>query len=306
MWKRVFICSFFLLVSFSFQAQTLDTLKILDLEEAQVETKISEIYSGCPVKIVSIEATKLDRSANPSRILATSSIPGVDMISAGGGVIRPVIRGLSGLRVITLYRGARIESQAWEKITGLFAEQSVADRSGKGPSALSYGTEAIGGVLNFVANTPEQIEGRKTGVSYRWFSNTNGYKASFFTKKTSDKSYHSFCGGRNQHGNYTRPNGEFVENSYYDQFFAQGVFGYMKEWGLIDGAYSSSYNTAGIIGKEAAFQQSGDHLITTKATLVRWGWTFKPSITYQLNHRTSHNKNGVDEAKLDLSLRTLR
>ena len=305
----VLFFSFFLLVSFSFQAQTLDTLKVLDLEEAQVETENSGAYSGCPVKIASIEVSKLDRSASPSRFLATSSIPGVDMISAGGGVIRPVIRGLSGLRVITLYRGARIESQAWGEDHGVYLpEQSVARVEViKGPSALAYGTEAIGGVINFVAETPEQIEGRKTGVSYRWFSNTNGYKASFYTKRTSEKAYHSFCGGRNQHGNYTRPDGEFVDNSYYDQFFAQGVFGYVKAWGLIDGAYSSSYNTAGIIGEEGAFQQSGDHLITTKATLVRWGWTLKPSVTYQLNHRIEyHHEDGVDEAELDLSLRTLR
>ena len=148
----VLFFSFFLLVSFSFQAQTLDTLKVLDLEEAQVETENSGAYSGCPVKIASIEVSKLDRSASPSRFLATSSIPGVDMISAGGGVIRPVIRGLSGLRVITLYRGARIESQAWGEDNGVYLpEQSVARVEViKGPSALAYGTEAIGGVINFV------------------------------------------------------------------------------------------------------------------------------------------------------------
>ena len=33
----------------------------------------------------------------------------------------------------------------------------------------------------------------------------------------------------------------------------------------------------------------------------------KPSVTYQLNHRIEyHHEDGVDEAELDLSLRTLR
>ena len=101
----------------------------------------------------------------------------------------------------------------------------------------------------------------------------------FITRSRSDKKYHSYSGGYNNHGNYLKPNGEEVANSYYEQFFGQGEFGYILDWGLIDGAYSSAYNNAGIIGQEGAWQQSGDHLITTNATLIKWGWKFKPVVT---------------------------
>ena len=119
----------------------------------------------------------------------------------------------------------------------------------KGPSALAYGTDCIGGVLNFIAENPLNSNGSEKGVNYRWFSNTNGYQASFITKSRSDKKYHSYSGGYNNHGNYLRPNREEVANSYYEQFFGQGEFGYILDWGLIDGAYSSAYNNAGIIGQ---------------------------------------------------------
>ena len=60
-----------------------------------------------------IEAKKLDQIPAASRIEALSALPGVNMVSNGGGTMRPVIRGLSGMRVATLFNGARIESQAW-------------------------------------------------------------------------------------------------------------------------------------------------------------------------------------------------
>ena len=113
------------------------------------------------------------------------------------------------------------------------------------------------------------------------------------------------------------PDGTAAENSQYRQFFAQGVWGYIKDWGKIDGAYSSSYNTAGLMSGEG-FQQAGDHIITTSATLFADGWKVKPSVSYQLNHRKEFDasfnapwtpgegdSSSVKIGDVDLSLRTL-
>lgn len=287
-----------------------DTIEnILDLDEVEIEVESAGLDMGCPVRIKSIPVSKLDRSSAPSRLLAASSIPGVEMITSGGGVIRPAIRGLSGLRVSTLYRGAKIESQAWAEDHGIYIPEQGVNRIEviKGPSALAYGTDGIGGVINFVAEDPLQEIGRESRLSYRWFTNTDGIQASVITRKKSEKTFHSFSGGYNYHKDYRKPNGEVVDNSDYQQFFGQGEFGYILDWGLIDGAYSSAYNNAGIIGLEDGWQQSGDHLITANATLMRLGLKIKPIITYQLNHRIEfHNDEGVDEIELDMSLRTLR
>ena len=112
----------------------------------------------------------------------------------------------------------------------------------KGLSAIAYGADCIGGVVNFVQETPLQEIGRKSDFSLRTFSATDGYKASIITRRRSENAHHSFCGGYNSHGDYMTPNQGVAVNSKYDQFFAQGVFGYVKDWGLIDGAYSSAYN----------------------------------------------------------------
>ena len=52
--------------------------------------------------------------------------------------------------------------------------------------------------------------------------------------------------------------------------------------------------------------QKGDHLITTNATLLKWGWKLKPTVTYQLNHRIEYHSEGTDDVELDMSLRNLR
>lgn len=293
---------------------------VLELNEVVIETQ-SDISEGvCLVKIATIKVETLDRSSSPSRIEALSSEPGVEMISMGAGVLKPVIRGLSGLRVATLFRGTRIESQAWGAEHGIYFPEQGIDRVEiiRGPSALVYGSDAFGGVLNFLPENPMVDAGRETNISLRGFSSTLGLQASFQTKKRSRHAHHAFSGGYNYHNDYVLPSGLVAENSRYKQFFAQGVWGYIKDWGKIEGVYSSSYNTSGLMGGDG-WQQSGDHLLSTTATVISGDWLIKPTIGYQLNHRkefdsplgfynTSGNSDTTETnvGEVDLSLRILR
>ena len=297
------------------------TLKedLLNLEEVVVEAESRSSQGECMVKISTISEAQLNRSALPSRIQSLANEPGVDMISMGSGIVKPVIRGLSGLRIATLFRGARIESQAWGEEHGIYLPEQGVDRVEiiRGPSALIFGADAIGGVINFLPSPPLDEIGRASVISLRGFSSTTGLQASLQTKKRSRYSHHSFSGGYNAHNSYLLPDGSAAENSQYRQFFAQGTWGYVRKWGEIDGAYSSAYNTTGLMSGDG-FQQAGDHIITTSARFFADGWRIKPSVSYQLNHRkefdTSFNapwaqsegdSSSLDVGDLDLSLRTL-
>ena len=44
---------------------------------------------------------------------AMSNIPGIYNFSTGNGIAKPVIRGLSGMRVLTSQNGLRLENQQW-------------------------------------------------------------------------------------------------------------------------------------------------------------------------------------------------
>ncbi|PCJ80066.1 MAG: hypothetical protein COA49_09940 [Bacteroidetes bacterium] len=293
---------------------------VLELNEVVVESITNQAEGVCLVKVATINVEQLDRSSSPSRIESLASEPGVEMISMGSGVLKPVIRGLSGLRVATLFRGVRIESQAWGAEHGIYFPEQGIDRVEiiRGPGALVFGADAIGGVLNFLPENPLLDVGRESNISMRGFSATSGLQASFQTKKRSRHSHHAFSGGYNKHYDYMLPNGLAAENSRYKQFFAQGVWGYIRDWGKIEGVYSSSYNTAGLMGG-GGFQRSGDHLVSTSATIISNNWLIKPSIGYQLNHRKEFdiplNFEGVNvntdsaysnAGDVDLSLRILR
>lgn len=258
-----------------------------------------------------LEIEELDQIPSVSRIEALASLPGVDMVSAGFGSLRPMIRGLSGLRIATLFNGARVESQAWGEYHGIYIpEEGVqAVEIIRGPGSLAYGSDAYGGVINFVPNGPLIEKGRESRLSVNGYSATGGWQATAATEKRSRTTFHSFRGGYKQHGTYQLPNGSRVKSSEYRQFFAQGTFGYIRHWGIIEGAYSSAYSNAGLIGHDGR-QQSGDHLIAMSLRTHVGLWDLTPRISYQLNHRKEFEEPSSDDLDdllaLDISLRSLR
>jgi iron complex outermembrane receptor protein len=90
----------------------------------------------------------------PSLAELLESAPGVAIRSLGPGAARPIIRGFDGDRVLITEDGVRtgdIGSQAAEQ--GTFADPTQAERIEvvRGPAALLYGTNAVGGVVNLVS-----------------------------------------------------------------------------------------------------------------------------------------------------------
>lgn len=259
----------------------------------------------------------LDQVPATSRIEALASLPGVDLVSNGAGSLRPMIRGLSGLRIATLFNGARVESQAWGEFHGIYLpEEGIqAVEVIRGPASLAFGSDAYGGVLNFIPRAPLSAQGRETRLGLTGFSATSGWQLTAATEKRSQSTFHAFRGGYKEHGNYRMPSGVELANSGYAQFFGQGTFGYIRPWGVIEGAYSSAYNSGGLIG-HPGWQQSGDHMVTTSAHWNWRGWDLAPRLSYQLNHRkefesefgepVSEGDEAHPELALDISLRTLR
>ena len=81
-------------------------------------------------------------------------VPGVKAMSIGSGQSKPAIRGLGFNRMIVSEDGIKHESQQWGDDHGLEIDQFAIDRIEiiKGPAALLYGSDAIGGVINLYSN----------------------------------------------------------------------------------------------------------------------------------------------------------
>lgn len=82
------------------------------------------------------------------------AIPGVQSSSIGAGQSKPAIRGLGFNRIAVTVDGIKHEGQQWGDDHGLEIDPFSLDRVEiiKGPGALLYGSDAIGGVLGLYTN----------------------------------------------------------------------------------------------------------------------------------------------------------
>ena len=106
----------------------------------------------------------------PSLAELLEGAPGVAIRSLGPGPARPIIRGFDGDRVLVTEDGVRtgdIGSGAAEQ--GIFADPTQAERIEvvRGPAALLYGTNAVGGVVNLVSTGSQLAHGAATGFEGR-------------------------------------------------------------------------------------------------------------------------------------------
>jgi len=100
-----------------------------------------------------ISGAELDRRADATIAATLQSQPGVAVTSAGPATGRPVVRGLSGDRILVLEDGQRPGDMSATSgdhavaIDPLTARQMEVVR---GPMSLMYGSSALGGVVNIV------------------------------------------------------------------------------------------------------------------------------------------------------------
>lgn len=121
----------------------------LHLDEVIISTTDSKLqrYSTYPVD--SRKIADLNKIEQTTLIGALSNMPGIYNQSIGNGISKPVIRGLSGMRVLTSQNGLRLENQQWGADHGFAVFNLGIDRVEviKGPSSLIYGADALGGVI---------------------------------------------------------------------------------------------------------------------------------------------------------------
>jgi iron complex outermembrane receptor protein len=147
-----------------------------ELQEVVVTglSKATEI-SRSPVPIVAINRDYLLTNSSTNAIDAIAHVPGVTAVTTGPNVSKPFIRGLGSNRVLTLYDGSRQEGQQWGDEHGVEVDQYSVDRVEviKGPASLSYGSDALAGVVNLIPTRPAP-EGKMLGdITLDYGSNNN-------------------------------------------------------------------------------------------------------------------------------------
>ena len=121
---------------------------------------------------VQISHDYLQQNFAGSLMQTLEGVPGIKAMAIGSGQSKPTIRGLGFNRLAVTEDGIKHEGQQWGDDHGLEIDQFAVDRAEviKGPAALLYGSDAIGGVLNLYAN---HIPTKKTEGAVQLFGRSN-------------------------------------------------------------------------------------------------------------------------------------
>ncbi len=181
---------------------------------------------------------------------AMNRIPGVQSSSVGMGISKPVIRGLSGMRVVTYNNGLRIENQQWGQDHGLGASMVGLDRVEvvKGPSSLLYGSDALGGVIQMIDEPYIQKGQTEIKASTRFESNSLGTTNEVGVRMNNGKLKLNMHANFINHADFQLPNGQFIQNSRYWGTNFKANVGYRKKNYVLNIRYQMMYNRIGIPG----------------------------------------------------------
>ncbi|MBA3970839.1 MAG: TonB-dependent receptor, partial [Bacteroidetes bacterium] len=200
-----------------------------------------------PISIIS--KTQLLQTASTNIIDAMAKQPGISQVTTGSGISKPVIRGLGYNRVVVVNDGIRQEGQQWGDEHGIEIDEFSINKIEilKGPASLSYGSDAIAGVINMITapTLPAGSINANILANYQTNNGLTGYSANvngnikgfIWDIRYSNKMAHSY---QNKYDGY-------VLNSAYKEHTIGGVIGLNKAWGYSHLHFSRYELTAGIV-----------------------------------------------------------
>lgn len=200
------------------------------IDEVIVSTAFNKIQSQNVMKVEHSSIKELQQKGTSTLIEGLATIPGVSQVSTGTSIGKPVIRGLSGNRVLVYSQGVRLENQQFGDEHGLGLNDAGIESIEviKGPASLLYGSDALGGVLYF---NPEKFANTNTftaDFSQKLFSNTLGSNSSLGLKTSTENWKFLVRGSYNTHSDYTIPDGNRVTNTRYNESDFKTGIGYIN------------------------------------------------------------------------------
>ncbi|HPR00110.1 MAG TPA: TonB-dependent receptor [Saprospiraceae bacterium] len=251
-------------IGYKLIAETIDlattTTKDFMLEEAVMELN-EVVVTGLsksaekrrtPTPITTISTAEL-RALNASNIIdAIASRPGIDQVTTGPGISKPVIRGLGFNRVVVVNDGIRQEGQQWGDEHGIEIDEYGVNRVEilKGPASLAFGSDAMAGVINFLP-APTLPKGKISGsvlANYQTNAGLIGGSADL-AGNINDYIWDVRYSGKESHA-YQNAYDGYVFNSGFKENNLSGILGVIKSWGYSNIHFSVYDMTPGIVEGE--------------------------------------------------------
>jgi len=187
-----------------------------------------------PIPVNIVKRDDLFRNASTNLIDNLSKIPGVSQVSTGPAISKPSIRGLGYNRVIVVNDGIKQEGQQWGDEHGIEIDELNVNKIEilKGPASLTYGSDALAGVVNIISILPapeDHVRGNILG-SYQ----TNNRQRNFHVDIGGNKNglIWGLSGSYKAAADYKNRYDGYVFNSKFNEKDFGGYIGLNKAWGF--------------------------------------------------------------------------
>ncbi len=313
-------------VGYAPEVRTLEIVGVTtyDIEMSAKATELNEVViTGIsqstelkrnPIPIATMSTASLVTNTATNIIDNISKIAGISQITTGAAISKPVIRGLSFNRIITLYDGIRQEGQQWGDEHGIEIDEFSVERVEivKGAGSLMYGSDGIAGVINFLAPDPV-AEGTING---KWISNyqtNNGLFANSVNNAGNIKGIYWLVRASNKNARpYANKYDGKVFNSGFKETDISGFIGINRSWGYSQLSISSFSQSVGIVEGDRdedgnfVYQQNNNGVaeeVTASAADLKSYNLFIPrqSIDHQRIASTSNLHLGLSRVQVNMS-----
>lgn len=291
-------------------------MTVIETEEIVVSGGYSSTQHENAAKIEVLKINPLTIKSTPNFMEALTQIPGVDMISKGDGVSKPVIRGLSMNDILVLNNGVRFENYQYSSHHPLgineFGISSV--EVIKGPSSLLYGSDAIGGVINFIREKPAPVGSLIGDYNLNLYSNSLGMTNNLGIKGSSKKFFGGLRVGQKTNADYLQGGGDFVPNSRFNELSVKANVGYTDKNGVFKLSYDYGNQKLGLVEDHAVesitvrgrkvnmyFQEFNTHLLSSQNKLYMGNFKLALNGAYQSTELTHVGEVGEFELQMRLS-----
>jgi len=285
----------------------------IEMEEIILSTPFHKLQRDNVMKVEQANVADLRATGAVTLSHGIASIAGVENISTGVSIGKPVIRGLSSNRVLVYAQGIRLENQQFGDEHGLGVNDAGVESVEviKGPASLLYGSDALGGVLYL---NPERFAEQNTSsgdVNLNYFSNTQGYSTNAGFKSSVNNFKLIFRGSLAEHADYKTENYRVTNTRFREQDF-KSALGYQisnfstefrynlnaTKLGITEGIDAQNTNTLPLL----PFQSINNHVFSSKSKLFLNASSLELNLGYIYNDRKEFEE--IEVAALHMKLKT--
>ena len=287
----------------------------IEMESIIISTPFHKLQSDNVMKVE--QKSIQDLKVNGAVTLADgiTNIAGVESVTTGLSIGKPVIRGLSSNRVLVYTQGIRLENQQFGDEHGLGINSAGIESVEviKGPASLLYGSDALGGVLYLNPERFANSNHASGDFSGTYYSNTQGFNTNAGYKSSTNNFKFLFRGSLTEHSDYKTKHYRVTNTRFREQDFKAGI-GYQLNTFKTEFRYNMNHSKLGIpegIGEQSTnrtpllpFQNITNHIFSSKSTVffnnskldINLGFTYNDRKEFEEHH---HDEDETEEEHED-------